>query len=62
METKQINEPTIADIIIRKNEVDVCYTTESGQHETKLRLGDEDSEMLLHDIGVYEKFKDADKT
>lgn len=23
---------------------------------------DEDSEMLLHDIGVYEKIKDADKT
>ena len=51
METKQINEPTIADIIIRKNEVDVCYTTESGQHETKLRLGDEDSEMLTVNYG-----------
>jgi hypothetical protein len=31
METKNINEPAIADIIIRNDEVDVCFTTSAGQ-------------------------------
>ena len=30
METKNISVPTIADIIIMKNEVDVCFTTKDG--------------------------------
>ena len=46
-----INEPTIADVIIRKDEVDVCFTTSTGQHETKLRLQDEDSAMLTVNYG-----------
>ena len=51
METKNFNEPVIADIIIRKDETDVCFTTASGQQETKLHLGDDESVMLTVNYG-----------
>ena len=51
METKNITKPTIADFIIRKDEVDVCFTTSDGQQEIKLHLIDSDDEMLTVNYG-----------
>ena len=46
-----INEPCIQDIIITKDEVDVCYTTKDGQDETKLFMKEDESVMYTVNIG-----------
>ena len=47
METKNINQPTIADFIIRKDEIDVCFTDATGQQEIKLHLDDDAEDAML---------------
>ena len=46
-----INEPCIQDLIIQKNEQDLCITTKDGQIEYKLFLGDKESVMLTLNFG-----------
>ena len=46
-----INEPCIQDLIIQKDEQDLCITTKDGQIEYKLFLGDKESVMLTLNFG-----------
>lgn len=53
--TISINYPCIQDIIIRKNETDVCFTTSDGQDETKLFLKEGEDVMFTVNIGDVSK-------
>lgn len=51
IKTIDINEPCIQDIVIRKTETDLCFTTVDGQDESKLFLGDEDDVHFVVNFG-----------
>ena len=46
-----INYPCIQDVVIRKDETDVCFTITDGQDETKLFLKDGQEVMFTVNIG-----------
>ena len=46
-----IDYPCIQDIVIRKDETDVCFTASDGQDETKLFLKDGQEVMFTVNIG-----------
>lgn len=51
MQVINIKNPCIQDIILRKNESDICFTTSDGQDETKLFLKDGEDVMFTVNFG-----------
>ncbi len=59
MEKKVVNikEGVIQDIILRKDEVDVCFTDVNGENEEKLFLKDGETQMLTVNCGDVSNIK-----